>query len=453
MKTSTIFRKVFGCMLLIAVLQTGVQSAQASNAWHYFYDEFHVYPSGAGKIYVSDNYAEDEESITGWTTDYETQFCEYGINGHDFYIYTQPADGWIPYGVAIGTRADELSEWSPTTDENGNVVINNQQSPFRYSPTSNIEEQDSMSAVAKAPLFPDGCAYLVFTHVAARVAKGQSSFGKSSASKTVNDIGDDIELTATPADERCHFTYWERKSDGKQFTENPLPVSVTGAEEYYAHFSCDSAVVLKADSEEGSWFVWYDEDTHLLVGSGEGDNNPGNATIYVFTSDSLYIGNDSYLSPYKANVFYPAQPHVAFVTGEVYAVRSPLVNALYSLTNPLAQWSGDNGVAAADFANGMSYYVIDPEDRCFTLHDRTTDIAPKTIYVAVSTELFPNETAAQILYWDNESARATGISQTEILRAQQNGKIYTIGGMRVTSLGRDGIYIIDGKKKVLRKNY
>lgn len=429
--------------LLFGVMFCFALGANATSTYYYFFDEFHPYPTGAGKIYVSGDKTLDESTITEWTEYHEESFCEYGIGGHDFYIYTQPAEGWLALGVSTGTRVDELSDWEPTTDEEGNEVISNQETPFRFTPTSNIKDNDSLTCVSMAPMFPDACAFLVFTHVAPRVAAGQKSFGSATASKTVNYVGDNIQLKATPADERCHFSKWVRKSDGKEFLDNPLFVDVTGAEEYFAYFDCDSATVLS--SKEGEYFVWYDDDSHTVTTSDE-------TTIYAFSNDGLQVTDEGnfYVEPRtNSTTFYAGAPMVVYVKGDAYACRTPQFNSFYSLTNPLALWSGEEGLASSEIDPVNSYFVVNAEKQQFVLlDDVSAGIAPKTMYLALPTLSNFGEDVPSIIYWSKEAASADGISQVEIEKAEQTGKVYNINGVRIESLGRNGIYIIDGKKYV-----
>ncbi len=426
---------LLGCFCLFAL------GASANQHFYYFYDEFHPYPTGAGKIYVSNSKNEDTSAITDWTESYETQFCEYGLGGHDFYLYPKASEGWIPLGVAKGARSAEGEEWYPETDENGNIIISNQETPFRHSPTSTIYDDDSLTAVAKAPMFPEACGFLVYTHVATRVADGYKSFGKTATSKTVNNVGDEIQLIATPADERCHFTHWVRKSDGEKITDNPLSLTVNGAEEYEAYFSCDSAVVF--DEPEGKYILWYNDNAHTITGSGT-------IEAYSFRSDSLksnendnnywYVGKHS-----STGSTYTQCPEILYVKGLAFLCETPQYNSYYNQTNPLAKWSGDDGIAASDIEDGLNYYILDLENMCFNKADASAGIPAKTMYFSLPSSTF-SDNVPQTIYMTAKAAEETGISAAEINRAVNDNKIYDLNGIQLKSIGRDGIYIINGKK-------
>ena len=53
-------------LLSLAMVFAGVTANAADNKFYYFYDEFHAYPSGAGKIYVHKDKLDDPSEITEW---------------------------------------------------------------------------------------------------------------------------------------------------------------------------------------------------------------------------------------------------------------------------------------------------------------------------------------------------------------------------------------------------
>ena len=428
------------CLMLIS------QSAFSNSKYYYFYTEFHPYPSGKGKIYVSTDNKINPDTISNWKDELEIQECLWTIGGQDYYMYGKPVGDYIVAGLSTGKRADELSDWAPTTDEDGNVVLSQNTYPYRYTPTSSISDNDSLTCVSKAPMFPTHCAYLVFTKVSAKVANGYDRFGSAKCSKIVNDTGDQVILEATPADERCHFSYWQRNSDGAKVETNPLTVDVQNSDIYSAYFSCDSATVV--NQPEGGYMIWYNENSSTITG-------PGTAVSYSFAQDSLkQTDNNVWYVGKKANTggsLYTATPQILYVEGEVFICNTPQYNSVYNLSKPLAQWSGENGLSASEISDGLSYYVVDIDNKCFVKTDVSTGIASKTMFLALSESTFDGNVPEKI-YWSVEDASAaTGISKTEISNELHQGRIYTINGLEVKSLGRDGIYIIDGKK-IIHKN-
>ena len=431
-----------GRFLVLVFLTMLSLSAQATSKYYYFFTEFHTYPSGAGKIYVTDNKSTDPSTITEWKESVEIQECKYTIGAWDYYIFGKPVGDYVMIGTSVGTRPDETSEWSPTFTEDGDVVIANQETPYRYTPSSSISDNDSIACVSKAPMFSTHCAFLVFTKVAAKVAEGYKNFGGVKCSKIVNDTGDKITIEAIPADERCHFTHWVRKSDGEQMDSNPMNVEVSKADEYYAYFDCDSATVI--DQPDGGYVIWYSDNSGSITG-------PGKAESYSFAQDSLICTeNNTWYVGKKVNTnntLYTACPQILHVDGKIFVCDTPGLNSVYNLTNPLAQWSGESGLAAIDVNNELSYYFVDLEEKCFKLqNDVSEGIPAKTMYLYQSKSTFGDNIPEKI-YWSLEDAvSATGINAVEIENAMKTGRIYNINGIQVKSLGRDGIYIIDGKK-------
>ena len=86
---------------------------------------------------------------------------------------------------------------------------------------------------------PNEYCYALFCRVKAEAEDG----GKAEISRRVNEIGDEITITATP-DDGSTFQYWTEESTGKKITENPYTFTVTGKETYTACFGESSAVVL-----------------------------------------------------------------------------------------------------------------------------------------------------------------------------------------------------------------
>ena len=301
--------------------------------------------------------------------------------------------------------------------------------------------------MANAPLFSTHCAFLVFTKIAAKVAQGYSNFGSVSCNKILNDSGDEVTIEATPKDERCHFTHWKRTSDGKQFDTNPLTLTVSNADEYHAYFSCDTATVF--NEPDGGFIIWYNEHCATITG-------PGKAESYSFAQDSLgHTDNYSWFVAKKVNTnnsLYTACPQILHVTGEIFVCNTPGLDPLYNLTNPLAQWSGDEGVSASEISKEQVYFVADIEEKCFKQQkDLSTGIAAKSMYFAQPVSTF-DENVPEKIYWSREdAANATGIRSVDIDAAIRLGRIYNLNGVEMKSLGRDGIYIIDGKK-VSHKN-
>lgn len=434
--------------VLVGFILMSLSVHAGNNEYYYLFTEFHPYPTGAGKIYVSKTKEVDADTISTWNDSFVIEECKYCMGGADYYLFGKPEGDYVIAGVSTGKRADELSDWGPTVNDNGDVVISNQENPFRYTPTSSIHDKDSMTCVSMAPMFPTHCAYLVFTKVAAKVAEGYKNFGSVTCSKVANETGDKISIEAKPADERCHFTHWVKKSNGEKLESNPLDIEVGGSEEYYAYFSCDSATVI--NEPDGKYMLWYSNNSSTITG-------PGSAESYSFAQDSLgHTENGGWFVEKKVNTndnLYTSCPLILYVKGEVFVCSTPQYNSIYNLAKPLAQWSGDNGVSAQDISNDMLYYVVDIEGRCFNqLTDLTGGIAAKTMYLALSKSTFDTEVPAKI-YWSREDAStASGITSTEMDKAMKNGKIYNINGMEVKSVGRNGIYIIDGKKVIQRNN-
>ena len=98
------------------------------------------------------------------------------------------------------------------------------------------------------PEDPNEYCYALFCRVKAEAEGG----GKAEIDHRVNEIGDEITITATPDDDSSPFLYWIEESTGRKITENPYTFTVTGMETYTAHFGDPSVVVLPQSSPQAN---------------------------------------------------------------------------------------------------------------------------------------------------------------------------------------------------------
>ena len=82
---------------------------------------------------------------------------------------------------------------------------------------------------------------------------------------------------------------------------------------------------------------------------------------------------------------------------------------------------------------------------CFNKADASAGIPAKTMYFSLPSSTF-SDNVPQTIYMTAKAAEETGISAAEINRAVNDNKIYDLNGIQLKSIGRDGIYIINGKK-------
>jgi len=424
-------------ILMTAVLML-VSSADmmAGDAWYAYYNKLVAYPTGAGTVYA-DEYGYDAVDETLYANESELQ-CKQSYSPGGYYAYAKPADGWILAGFSAATF-DEAGQ--PIFND---AVIETSNPAYLtiYSEISTEEGADSSSI--DYPLDPNNVHYALFTHVAPRYAAGQDSLGTLSISKVCNEIGDNVTLTATPRDERCHFDRWTL--DGETVsTEASFSVDVTKAAEYVAHFTCDSAVIINFP-EDGGYIYWYDDVNDISV--------PDNVTTLDVWSDYVYLNNGETVDSlnFSEGSYYASACNatILYGKGEATLVKTPS-SYPYASEYSLLRWSGDNGVAVADLdATSTSYYTFDTSNATFNLAKSGETIAAQTTYLAVPDSLYKNGGDAPSIIYTSYADKAAGINSVKTDSKVATG-IYTLGGIRQKEMNRNGIYIFDGKKVLYRR--
>lgn len=451
----TSFFKSAGKKVALSALAVMVSAvASATPKWYAYYVDVQPYPAGAGVVYATPEENVDEAAITGWGEDIELQEVVQ-INSiylpHKYYCYGKSDQGYIVAGLAKGVDPNEDGTWIPQTDENGGIVICNTSSPLYLEATTPTEYDDETSATNAAPLFPTECAFVVFTHVAVKGVNGEASLGKVNIDKVVNELGDVVSISATPADERCSFAYWTKKSTGEKYTDNPMSIQVTEADEYIGHFACDSAAYFNIP--EGGYIVWYNENRYTLPEGAISwsflDNSE--STQYFFDQSSAE-GRMTYFSPYEQTMgAYAHNANIIYIKGEATLVSDGNDGAWYP-TNNVGVYT-DKEVNIADLPTSCTYYNTDLENHCFTKVPASQATFPaNSMYLSMPNDIFAAEfpEVPEYIYWSESYAQpqaADGITSVEVTAT--DGKIYNINGMEMKKAGK-GIYILNGKK-VLNK--
>lgn len=449
MRISTLSTKAL--TLLAAALYCFAAQA-ADNKFYYFYEEFHTMPTGAGKVYVSKDKLDEPETITEWDEYQEATYVGSQISSADFYCYTQPAAGWIPYGVVEGVRESEEDDWRPETNEDGSLKIKNDESLLRYTASSTYSADDEATCIANAPLLPEHCCFVVFSHVVPRMAAGMSQLGSVSSSKSINDIGDEVQLTATPKEGTTAFLYWKRKSDGQKLTDNPLTVTVEKAEEYVAYFKGENTTFF--DCPDGEYILWYNPDyASLYYGENEYNARTFKEAEYANTEDGIGYFTNATGSSGSASLI-PGIPHILWLKGEALVIPQPLLNPFYTDVQSCMKYT-EEALPVSELPVGYAYYNVNMQQQCFTLMPETQTVIPANSYYLQLDEAYMWNAPVKdpVIYWDEEAALkneykgeddADGLTKVEIENAVSG--VYSIGGIPLKAIPNRGIYIIDGKK-------
>lgn len=414
------FKKLAGRLCVLAMLLfAAVNSYAGEQSYHYFYVKMQALPTGKGLVYV-DTLSTAEPNYKE-SMDYK--FMAYVIDQSPSFTlnaWVQPAEGYMFAG------------WS----DNGETLV---------SRSGDLKTQlgvDSKTAGQEAgldlptfyPYEPDSIYYAMFARVVTRYVPGEEELGKIEISKVLNDLGDEITLTATPNYGNCRFEYWTN-SKGERITDNPLSLTVNGPDAYTAHFDCDSTLRLTFP-EEGGYMLYSNPQSAYLA---------GNMVANMVYPDSVSDGN--------VNLF-----------GSVYSVNANQGYLLYGegectisfYTDAMGGFFTDDLLISSG-ADGVSIDTLDTEGKSYFLYQggqfvRATEgfVEPWTAYLAVPDTC--NVTADVLTI--NGGSLETGIRDVKADAKKVPSKVqgvYDLAGRRLMAPGKDGIYIIDGKKVVYRK--
>ncbi len=423
--------------LLVSALM--VVGANASSTYYANYVQVNAYPTGTGKVYVSDT--SEKPADDKWE---ETSEYQYVTTLNSFYLHAQPAEGYQFAGFSEAT-------FDETEMPIFNETIFSKDNPTYGDPTlSAFNGEDEAAVQGMMPLDPNRVYYALFTCVKPDFYKNHSPMGTVVIDKVCNKVGDKVVLTATPNtewDSTCKFDYWIKESTGEQIKDNPLSVDVKGVETYRAHFSADKALVWNF-AEEGEYKMWYNESG--LVGNVFPEN-VYNVTFTVIdtlkVADAGLEGNEldrhvnvENLSSYMWNshthaLLYGKGEATIILTGEP-AIDETAIPDIVCPAEP---------VNVDELPVTYRYYTMDIEGEKFDLIPAGTTIAAGSYYVQFDvTRFYEGLAAPEVLYWNKESF-VTKIATPEMIENLKNSKVYNINGMEVLSAGK-GIYIMNGKK-------
>ena len=422
MRKNSTFGKLAGRLCALAVLAAwAVSSFAGSSSYHYFWAKMETLPSGKGLVYADTTAVEEVVPDFQETQDYK--FMADALDDDPsttFNVWVKPAEGYL------------FSGWS---SDGETLIAYDGTTPTTLTVTAKTEGRaDGIDLPMFYPLEPDSTYYAMFARVVTRYVPGEEDLGKIEISKVLNDVGDEITLTGTPNYDNCSFAYWT-DSKGNRITDNPLVLTVSEAETYTAHFDCDSAYRFTFP-EEGGYILWSSPKAAYLAGNMNGN---------VVYSDSIVNGNVNLLEyGFSVNA---NQGYLLYGEGECTITYYDDPYASF-LADDLLISSGENGVSIDTLSTkGKSYFLY--QGGRFV---RATEgfVEPWTAYLAVPDTC--NVTADVLTI--NGGSLETGIEDVKADAKKASAKVqgvYDLAGRRLMAPGKDGIYIIDGKKVLYRK--
>lgn len=287
--------------------------------------------------------------------------------------------------------------------------------------------------------------------------------------KLANAPGDQVTVRAIPND-GFKFEYWEdsRLMGNVVSTENPYTFTVQGGERLYAYFTAINAPVAELP-EEGGFKVMYLDAPWVMTD----ESMKNGAHIIVLEKEDFTRDAEgrTYLNMDNEDVWIDVGQHNKLPTiisgkGTVrFAYKLNYGIARKYADQTLVRWSGDAGVTLE--GENFYVYVFDETLGAFLQYantdmvlnpsaSNTVKVEGKRAYfwmfaydIADSQGNIPTVIALSPETFDN--AIATAIDNPQIETVEVKGqKIYTLSGVEVKSTDQKGIYIINGKKVLVK---
>ena len=440
-------------MAAVLTLTSALTALAGGDDWYAYKVQVEAYPTGAGVVYADTTEVTDESSI-----EYAASLdLEWTTKNTNCFGYAQAADGWQFIGFVKDTldangdvvRLDEVTnapgEWTSYIW----LDLDNGIGSKHFDEEAQQEvSDDSLTVAGLMPLDPNNYFRALFTHVAVQVNPEQTNMGTVSIDKLVNNIGDQVTLTATPASEFNSFVSWTL-DDEVVSTEATLQVTVSGVANYVANFSDSRTLTLHFPDAGGflEWYAPYDFALHYLA-------DAYSPTIYDETSNNLLITSEDATSLNIVTSGYQVSgkiPSILYGFGDVTISPSSADEAddlMYGST--LFKWSGAEGINVADLdQENDKYYTFDASG-VFTLITEGSIEANRLYMQLPDSMIAVGAPQPQIIYLNEEVA--TGIKAVPAAKAgnAQVG-IFDLNGRRLDAIREEGIYILDGKKVIYRK--
>ena len=293
-------------------------------------------------------------------------------------------------------------------------------------------------------------------------------------SNTTNEPGDEVTVRAI-ANDGFHFEYWQDADYLGNIVsrENPYTFTVKGGECLYAYFVADDAPEFDLP-EEGGFTVAVTDKPWVLTDESIKDG----ALVLVMEQEDLtrndgkvYLDKDKEDSHYSVTQWLGA-PTIIYGKGKVRFAYKMKYGSARSRT-PLVNWSGDKGTTLS--GDVIYVYVFVPELGAFIQYGTTDDYNPsatptvnvpaKQVYISLSAfdltddegniptviGLSPETYDAGVAGRDSALEILAGIGGVELEKTQLKGRhVYTLSGVEVKTTAEKGVYIVNGRKVVIR---
>ncbi len=293
--------------------------------------------------------------------------------------------------------------------------------------------------------------------------------------KLVNEPGDKITIRALPNDGYT-FLYWKNEFDHGQgeivSRDNPYTFTVKGGEKLFAYFRSDDAPSVSLPEEGGYYIAKYDRNWIL---SEEAIKN-GAHVVNLEAEDLVKSGDKVYLDANRPdaddieNYYTPVAnrdlPTLIYGKGNVdFDFNFGYGFGRYQSTDALVKWSF-NGIELKGGGTPLYVYVFSNELGAFIQYGNTDTLAdpnaPSSIRVPKNVAYFSIQAAeladdngnipmAIGLSPESYDYAIAGVTPTEITsKGMKNQKMYSLSGIEVQPTSQKGIFIVNGKKVVIK---
>ena len=227
-------KKIYSFLFFVLLCSNAF--AEGDGNYYWFYDRVEAAPTGKGVVYAAES-SDPQPAENDYQESVEVKFSAQGYPDDDIYAWAKPAEGYQFAGwFSSATDETTLEELLSDADSAATLDVT----------TASVSEDEFANAWG---FTPDDTLYGIFTKVVVQ-APDVDCVGSATISKVANDTGDEITLTATPANETVKFDYW-LDSEGNKVETNPYTFTVSDVETYKAHFSGDSIITI--DFGEGKY--------------------------------------------------------------------------------------------------------------------------------------------------------------------------------------------------------
>ncbi|MBR1548171.1 MAG: InlB B-repeat-containing protein [Prevotella sp.] len=472
-------------MLLVALLAAPQQSVAQDDlnvtGYTNIWIDVKAAPKGGGKVFA----APQQTNLKAWRD--EQSFNQsvgvanfMGANVVVFFLYAQPAtaDGYAFAGWYYDDGDGVL-------DIQKDELIGTDLEFYMLSALDDDAQVYGTQAAAKAgqkPAQTDGVIFAYFTRGATvGIAYYQddaplhANCGTVYTSKAVSEPGDEVTVRALPND-GFQFEYWaDAQSLGKPVSrENPYTFTVQGGEKLYAYFTAIDAPEYDFP-EEGGYKTIVVNQTWVLTDESILDG----AVSFGLAKEDMTRTKDGkvYLDASKDDArydvtFWQGQPTILYGKGKVrFAYKMQYGFAREN--DPLVKWSG-NGVTVSSeityvyaFIDELGAFVeigntdtfINPNAPtsvkvpagvayiAIPAFDLTDDEGNIPTVIGLSPETYDRGVAGRDHALDVLAAIDGVRSDIRTIAGQ---KVYTLSGVEVQTTAEKGVYIVNGKKVIIK---